>query len=65
LFDEIARVLYFELLPKGQTINADKYCQLDNSHAAIQEKQSSLIIRKGILFHHDNTKHISNTKKVV
>jgi len=61
-------ILYFELLPKDQTINADKYCQLDNLRAAIKKKKRpNLINRKKILFHHDNARpHFKcYTKKVV
>jgi len=37
-------ILYFELLLKYQTNNADKYCQqFDNLHETIQEKRPSLI----------------------
>jgi histone-lysine N-methyltransferase SETMAR len=50
-------VLYFELLPCGQTIDAKKYCaQLENLKRAVAEKRPELANRKGVVFHHDNAK---------
>jgi len=41
-------VVYFELLPRNQTINSDVYCQrLIKLDEAIKEKQ---LDRKGIVF---------------
>ncbi|KAL6418228.1 hypothetical protein ACFW04_012254 [Cataglyphis niger] len=46
-----------KLLPQGETINADKYCnQLDQLKAAIAEKQPELANRRGVVFHHDNAR---------
>ncbi|XP_015429415.1 PREDICTED: ankyrin repeat domain-containing protein 12 [Dufourea novaeangliae] len=48
-------VVYFELLPRNQTINSDVYCQqLLKLDEAIKEKRPELANRKGIVFHHDN-----------
>jgi len=50
-------VCYYELLPQGDTINADKYCnQLDQLKAAIAEKRPELANRRGVVFHHDNAR---------
>ncbi|KAL7735182.1 hypothetical protein ACLKA6_014898 [Drosophila palustris] len=50
-------VVYFELLPRNQTINSDVYCQqLDKLNAAIKEKRPELINRKGVIFHQDNAR---------
>jgi len=50
-------VVYFELLPRNQTINSDVYCQqLDKLNAAIKEKRPELINRKGFIFHQDNAR---------
>lgn len=50
-------VLYFEVLPYGQTIDAKKYCaQLDKLKQAVAEKRPGLANRKNVIFHHDNAK---------
>lgn len=50
-------VVYFELLPRNQTINSDVYChQLDKLNAAIAEKRPELVNRKGVIFHQDNAR---------
>ncbi|XP_025265532.1 histone-lysine N-methyltransferase SETMAR-like [Camponotus floridanus] len=50
-------VIYFELLPVGQTIDSIKYCQqLTKLDAAMKEKRPSLVNRKGVIFHHDNAR---------
>ena len=53
-------VVFFELLPRNQTINSNLYCrQLNNLNAAVKEKWPELVNRKGVIFHHDNaTPHI-------
>ncbi|XP_017791461.1 PREDICTED: histone-lysine N-methyltransferase SETMAR-like [Habropoda laboriosa] len=44
-------ILYFELLPVGQIIHSDKYCQqLENLKAAIEEKRRILANREGVIF---------------
>lgn len=51
------RVIFFELLPVGETINSNKYCQqLYNLKAVIDEKCPILANRKGVVFHHDNAR---------
>ena len=54
-------VVFFELLPKNQTINSDVYCrQLNKLNAAVKEKQPELVNRKGVIFHGDKaTPHTS------
>jgi len=50
-------IVYFELLPRNQTINSDVYCrQLDKLNAAVKEKRPELVNRKGVVFHHDNAR---------
>ncbi|XP_026830138.1 histone-lysine N-methyltransferase SETMAR-like [Ooceraea biroi] len=50
-------IIHFELLRRGETITADKYCeQLTRLDAAIREKRPGLVNRKGIIFHHDNAR---------
>ena len=54
-------VVFFELLPRNQTINSDVYCrQLNKLNAAVKEKRPELVNRKVVIFHHDNaTPHTS------
>jgi len=50
-------VVYFELLPRNQTINSDVYCQqLMKLDEAIKEKRPELANRRGLVFHHDNAR---------
>lgn len=50
-------VVYFELLPRNQTIDSNVYCrQLDKLNAAVKEKRPELINRKGVIFHQDNAR---------
>ena len=45
-------VVFFELLPRNQTINSDINCyQLNKLNAAVKEKQPELVNRKGVIFH--------------
>ncbi|GFX45088.1 histone-lysine N-methyltransferase SETMAR [Trichonephila clavipes] len=49
--------VYYELLKQGKAINKDLYCnQLDKLNASVKEKRPALASRKGIVFHHDNTR---------
>ena len=54
-------MVFFELLPRNQTINFDVYCrQLNKLNAAVKEKRPELMDRKGVIFHHNNaTPHTS------
>ena len=54
-------VVFFELLPRDQTINSDVYSrQLNKFNAAVKEKRPELIYRKGVIFPHDSaTPHTS------
>ena len=48
-------VVFFELLPRNQTINSNFYChQVKKLNATVKEKRPELINCKGIIFHHDN-----------
>ena len=52
---DLKGVVYFELLPRNQTVNLDVYCrQLNKLDAAIKEKRLELVNRIGVDFHHDN-----------
>ena len=49
-------LVFFELLPRNQTINSDVYCRkLNKVNAVVKEKRPELVNRKGVVFHHDNT----------
>ena len=54
-------MVFFELLPRNETINSNVYCrQLNKLNAVVKEKRPELVNRKGVIFHHDNaTPHIS------
>ncbi|GFX18139.1 histone-lysine N-methyltransferase SETMAR [Trichonephila clavipes] len=46
-----------ELLPHGQTLNSDLYCQqLDRLKLAIDQKWPELANRRGVVFHRDNVR---------
>ena len=48
-------VVFFELLPRNQTINLNVYCwQLDSLNESIIQKCPELVNCKGVVFHHDN-----------
>ena len=48
-------VVFFELLPRDQTINSDLYCrQLNKFNVAVKKKGPELVNRKGVIFHDDN-----------
>ena len=50
-------IVFFELLPKNQTIDTTVYCrQFDSLQQSIMQKRSELINRKGVVFHHDNAR---------
>jgi len=50
-------VVFFELLPRNQTINSNVYCrQLDSLNESLIQKRPGLVNRKGIVFHHDNAR---------
>jgi len=59
-------IVHYELLPSGQTIDSNLYCQqLEKLCQAIERKWSELINRKGIVFYHDNALHIfGNPSKI-
>ena len=54
-------MVFFELLPRNQTINSDVYCRhLNKLNAAVKEKRPELVNRKGVIFRYDNaTPHTS------
>lgn len=50
-------VVFFELLPAGQTINTGVYCrQLEDLKAAVATKRPELANRWGVVFQHDNAR---------
>ncbi|GFS54742.1 histone-lysine N-methyltransferase SETMAR [Trichonephila clavipes] len=49
--------MYYELLPLGQTLNSDPYCQqLDHLKLVIDQKWLELANRTGVVFNQDNTR---------
>uniref|UniRef100_A0A0K0FXE7 Histone-lysine N-methyltransferase SETMAR (inferred by orthology to a human protein) n=1 Tax=Strongyloides venezuelensis TaxID=75913 RepID=A0A0K0FXE7_STRVS len=55
------RLLHYEFLKHGETINFELYCQLlDKVHQKLFQKRPSLVNRKGPILLHDNARpHIS------
>lgn len=54
---DIQGVIFYDFLPSGKTIDADKYCEyLDRVQENLVKKRPALINRKGIIFHQDNAK---------
>ena len=50
-------IVYFELLPRNQTIHWNVYCrQLMKLDKKIKEKRPELATRKGVIFHQDNAR---------
>ncbi|GFV28972.1 mariner Mos1 transposase [Trichonephila clavipes] len=50
-------IIYYELLPYGQTLNSDTYCQqLDRLKLAIDQKRPELSNRRRVVFHQDNAR---------
>ena len=58
-------MLFFELLPRNQTINSDIFFrQLNKFNVAVKEKRPELVNHKGVIFQHDNaTPHTSLTTR--
>ncbi|GFU85973.1 mariner Mos1 transposase [Trichonephila clavipes] len=54
-------IIDYELLPHGQTLNSDIYCQqLDRLKLEIDQKWPEFANRRGVVFHQDNARpHIS------
>ncbi|GFW77944.1 putative DD34D transposase [Trichonephila clavipes] len=53
-------IIYYELLPYGQTLNPDLYCQqLDSLKLAIDQKPLELANRRGVVFHKDNARSLT------
>lgn len=51
------RIVHYQLLLSSQIIDSNFYCQqLKKLCQAIEIKRPELIIRKGIIFHHDNVR---------
>ncbi|GFV50764.1 histone-lysine N-methyltransferase SETMAR [Trichonephila clavipes] len=49
--------IIYELLPYGQTLNLDLYCQqLDRLKLAIDRKRLELTYRRSVVFHQDNAR---------
>lgn len=50
-------VIFYELLPSGQTIDSTLYCsQLTKLDQSIKNKRLELANRKGVVFHQDNAR---------
>ena len=50
-------IVYFDLLPRNQTINLNVYCrQLMKLDKEIKEKRPELATRKGVIIHQDNAR---------
>ncbi|GFV71290.1 mariner Mos1 transposase [Trichonephila clavipes] len=50
-------IIYYELLPYGQTQNLNLYCQkLDHLKFAIDENRPELANIRGVMFHQDNAR---------
>ena len=50
-------IVYFEQLPKNQTISSNVYCyQLMKLDKEIKEKRPELATRKGVIIHQDNAR---------
>ena len=50
-------IVYFELLPRNQTVNSNVCCrQLMKLDKEIKEKCPELATRKGVIFHQDNAR---------
>ena len=50
-------IVYFELLPRNQTINSNVYCrQLMKLVKEIKEKRPEMATGKGVIFHQDNAR---------
>ena len=62
-------IVYFNLLPRNETINSNVYCrQLMKLDKEIKEKRPELETRKGVIFHQDNARpHTSlvTRKKII
>ncbi|XP_017765117.1 PREDICTED: histone-lysine N-methyltransferase SETMAR-like [Eufriesea mexicana] len=58
-------ILHYELLPSGQSLNSDLYCQqLTRLKQVIDQKRPELANRKGVVFHQDNARlHTSLTTR--
>ncbi|GFS48084.1 histone-lysine N-methyltransferase SETMAR [Trichonephila clavipes] len=52
---------YYELLPDGQTLNSDIYCQqLYRLKLVTDKKRPELANRRGVVFHQDNARPLSS-----
>lgn len=58
-------VIYYDLLPSGQTINATRYCaQLEELKEAVLRKRPELRYRRNVVFHVDNARpHVALATK--
>lgn len=50
-------VLYYELLPEGESITSARYCeQLEALAKALAQKRPTLLNRRGVILQHDNAR---------
>ena len=55
-------IVYFELLPRNQTINSNVYCrQLMKQDKEFKENRPELATRKGVIFHKDNARPLTSS----
>ncbi|KAL9918814.1 histone-lysine N-methyltransferase SETMAR-like [Glossina fuscipes fuscipes] len=55
-------IIFYELLPYGQTLNSDLYWQqLDRLKIAMDQKRPELANRRGVVFHQDNARPHAST----
>ncbi|GFO20038.1 histone-lysine N-methyltransferase SETMAR [Plakobranchus ocellatus] len=57
-------MILLDILPKGESVNADRYCEtLDRLRLAVRRKRPGLL-RSGVVLQHDNaTPHMAKRTK--
>ena len=50
-------VILFDLLPHGQTINCEYYCELlERMYAVLRERYAAIVNRKRVILQQDNAR---------